>query len=280
MSVMKWLSVVGFVSALTAVHLIERARFSRERDAGQEVFESNQRLSEAQLTELLKTSHNLANDEAFRIVILPKTAGSDATYELQMGPAGLPRYLHELGPGLSAFDDFTGGPARSCDGTPLTGELVVEYATLREERGLNPIDVVTRVDPLDGWVNDGAGGKIKVSAHVRDSRDLLMEVFETYRQERPLTVGERADIDGHAARPLITHHALRPGDSSSTPLPSDLQDSLWLDVNSLRPVRWEIRRASLPVNQGYVFVYTPGVRLSPPRLPKELLVPTCVERPR
>jgi hypothetical protein len=276
---MRWLLFAGAVG----LSLLTGRYFAAERQLAQEpsslstlrrLFRGDEPLNDAQIARLLEASYGEVNQQTFRATVL-NPPGSDAGYEFQMGPAGLPRYMHAMGSWSEAFVDYTGRAAYSCTGVSLGGEYVLAYATARE--GLNPAD--TPGDAREGWLYDGAGGKIKVQARVRDSRDLLSEVFEMYRNERPLTVGRRAMVDGHIARPLMTHHELRPADplSNPVPYPADLQDHLWLDVDSLFLVRWDIRRAGVSNNNGYVFTHTPGVALHPPSLPKGAKIPSCVE---
>ncbi|HET9833032.1 MAG TPA: hypothetical protein VFP91_15020 [Vicinamibacterales bacterium] len=115
-------------------------------------------------------------------------------------------------------------------------------------------------------------------AGVRTYRDFLSEVFEMYTNERPLTVGHWQVIDGHVARPLMTHHEIRPGDYSATPIPPSQQDWLWIDVDSLYIVRWEIRDAGVSREYGYVFTHDPRLEVRPPKLPPGVVVPTCISK--
>jgi hypothetical protein len=242
----------------------------------QHLLTSDTALVAADVARVLDASHAAMARQAFHVTLLPNAGGADITYDIQMGPAGQLRYLREDDPLGSAFDDFTGQPAHSCSGAVLDGELVVEFAMVHD--GVNPVDIPEGA--RDGFVDDGLGGRIKVEAHVRDSRDLFAKVFEMYGNERPLTVGPRAMIDGHLARALVTHHEPRPAELavSSVPIrfPPELQDWLWIDVESLFIVRWEIRNAGASDDYGYVFTHRPGLDLHPP-VNKRLTVPTCVE---
>ena len=82
--------------------------------------------------------------------------------------------------------------------------------------------------------------------------------------------GDRAEFRTHAEWRVMD------GDGNPRPVPPDLED-LWIDVESLVFVRWEIRRAGVSADYGAVFVEQPNTQLRPPAIPKGLTLPNCVE---
>jgi hypothetical protein len=247
------------------------------------LFRNDKELNEAQLTQLLEASRRVADGQTFKVLLLltamdvAALARGDQVvshrYDIQMGPSGRPRYLDEKTARVG-FEEFTGQRARRCTGELLSEELVVDYTT--DDEGLNPVDVPK--DKRDGGFDDGAGGRIKVVVHERDANDLLAEVFETYAGERRLTIGPRATVDGHVARPLIARNKARPSDLQNPPPPArELEDWLWVDVESLFIVRWEVRASGVAFGYGYDFIHAPGLTLHPPAVPKGVKIPICIQ---
>ena len=137
---------------------------------------------------------------------------------------------------VTAITDYTGEPARRCDGSPASGEMVIEY----EGRGATPV-----------WT---------VSARARDARDVggpgFAPVFAMLGGDGPIASGESGEIDGRRARSLVSPW-VSPDDQRTQPArligdpipnvrgdraPSDSLQSLWIDTESLLPLRWEATR--------------------------------------
>ncbi len=123
----------------------------------------------------------------------------------------------------------------------MAGELVVGYE-LRES--------------TDQWTATAA-------ASPRDSRmsgPPSMDPMGLLLGDLPLTSDERQMIDGHAARALVA-----PFEAGST-------QALWLDVDSLLPLRWELRAPGAPADV-LAFSYMPLNLLPPPNVTR----PMCVQ---
>jgi hypothetical protein len=277
-AVMSTLVTAQGASLLLAAQTISAADVQRQEEAVARKLLTHEQLSPADVSRVLSASHWAMHNRTFNVRFL-KAAGSNegGTLEFQMGRHGRPRFQrakHDYWQ-EELFYDYTGQRPYSCSGIPLTGELFILYEMHRPS--LNPVD--RAVLPDDGFVSDGSGGQIKVVADVRDSQSPFEDVFELYTDERRLSVGPRAEIDGHIARALVTHHEQRPVDrtSNSVPYPPELQDWIWIDVDSLFLVRWDIRRAGVSTDYGIVLIEEPNTELRPPTLRRGLVVPTCVE---
>lgn len=152
--------------------------------------------------------------------------------------------------------DYTGRPARRCGESAEQGELVVEYE----------LDASTKE-----WTT---------TARQRDAHDFgglgIAPIFEILQGRGPIASGERRRIGGRWARaftsswappaPSFAEPPLLIGDPSPNvvgePAPSDAVQSLWIDTESLLPLRWEAsNRGSLA--HGYDFRYQ-AIDLRPP----------------
>ncbi len=206
--------------------------------------------------------------------------------EVLMGPGGIPRMIRgthtavgvspdgELiagiiggipgGGGISmgvprtfvSLIEYTGHAAPRCDDAPATGEMVVEYlldvaaqtwtVTARESRPgerepVHPLEMLKTPASL----RSGEGRLV----HTRIARAI---VFKT-------------PFD--AAHPHIT------GDPAPNPAEFVPVQTLWIDTNSLLPLRWEVTQRDAIV-AAYDFVYE---RLDFQR-PAGIEVPVCVSR--
>jgi hypothetical protein len=172
---------------------------------------------------------------------------------------------------VDCAEHYTGQQARSCSGEPITGELVLSYSAIPALKA-----AFSRPTPAElwkDWVDDGRGGKIRADARERSPRELLGEVFDMLETGRSVLSGRLMSIDGRTAREFVKPHELRPGDYSADPIPPEMREALWIDVESLQVVRWNITRSGVPVNYGYVFVNDPTLDMRPPH---DLKAPDCV----
>lgn len=206
---------------------------------------------------LLERSQAAVTRHTFHVTRIDADVNAPTWIDVQMGPLGRPRFLALYDhPGvLAAFNDFTGQLAQSCGGHQLPTELVVHYV-------------------------DGVGGLMNVEARERDADDVLAEVFEMYGGERPMTLGPRAKTDGHDARALVA--AARATWNTPAPVPASerLEDWLWIDLETFYPVRFQEHKFGTASRVGYRFSHAPGLDLMPPRLPRGLSLPTCVQSSR
>jgi hypothetical protein len=163
---------------------------------------------------------------------------------------------------IETIASYTGRPAHRCDGASLDGELVVEYgnendtgwkATARAVKGITPVArELVMLSPLP----EMEGGGMKTFGE-RKARALVA----------PWTppAGEiHSDAVIGDPRP---NAAPRLGET-----PARGSQALWIDVDSLRPIRWS---ASAPGGPTHALTFT--YDLSPePQIPEGITPPTCV----
>jgi hypothetical protein len=250
--------------------------------------------------ELLTVERPLTNAEiaivlaASRAALAGKTLRLPSLFngqgpELRMGPAGLPRVsrsvstieggiVYGIAPGstsapspehwteeITRITDYTGEPARRCDGSPAAGEMVIEY----EGRGATPL-----------W---------SASARARDARDVgglgIAPVFEMLRGAGSLASTERRQIAGRPARAFAATWALPGGGNVERiilrgdptpnvigePAPEESMQTLWIDTESLLPLRWEVNKRG-DRSHGFDLTYV-SIDLQPPA---GVEAPSCI----
>jgi hypothetical protein len=150
--------------------------------------------------------------------------------------------------------EYTGRPARHCNGSAAEGELVVEYS-----QGLETPEWTTR-------------------ARQRQARDFggpgIAPIFEMLQSAGPVTSGERRHFRDRSARAFSSPWA-RPAPSPAPLLtgdpipnvrgelaPNEAVQSLWIDIDSLLPLRWEVSENGL-LKFGFDFSYS-SIDLRPP----------------
>jgi hypothetical protein len=202
----------------------------------------------AEVVQVLEGSRQAIAGKALRLAESP---GQTAP-EMIMGTNGRPRVLSET----SGFEgsswngrgspttplertnvhvihitEYTGRVARRCDGRVGAGELVVDY----EHR-----------TPPDQWY---------INARTRSQYDFAAPAFDILAGVTPVESGEIRTIDGHTARAFVgPWHA--PRDAIYVPsIPRSAAQSLWIDVESLLPVRWSI---AIPTGPGIGGATTPN----------------------
>jgi hypothetical protein len=160
---------------------------------------------------------------------------------------------------------FTGRPVRRCDGSIEPIEMVVDYV---------------RRDSTPPWT---------ATAHRRSERDeggpAIEPVFKMLRGDTPVASGERQRIGGRWARAFVSPW-IAPSDRDSQrqqltgdplpnvvgePAPNERVQSLWIDTESLLPLRWEVSKRGM-LMLGFDFVYEP-IDL---RLPAGVDTPNCI----
>jgi hypothetical protein len=249
-------------------------------------------LSNAEIAEVLVASQQAMAGKTFRLSF--NGPGQGRGTEILMGRNGMPRRIRSAGaivggvvgglvPGAAEPDrvsatwrldyvtltDYTGRPARHCNGTPDQGDLVVEYRLESSSVSWN------------------------VTARRREARDFgglgLAPLFQMLQGAGSFTSGELGEIDRHSARALIsawtptTRSSQEPpaliGDPTPNvrgePVQSVLDEAvqrLWIDTRTLLPVRWRVsERGRTGVDLG--FNYAP-IDL---RLPKGVHARDCVQ---
>jgi hypothetical protein len=154
---------------------------------------------------------------------------------------------------VSSFTHYTGSTARGCDGTPRTGELVIDF----ENTGR-------------GWT---------ATARTRTDSEINGSAFEMLAGRTEAVSGDSRNVRGRRARALVAPYVL-PAGSIGGP-PSGTMQSLWLDVATLLPLQWTLKLPAVPESPrelpefGVAFTYPdpPTVDL---QLPPGINPPDCV----
>jgi hypothetical protein len=250
-----------------------------------ELLASNRQLSQADIAEVLEGVRLALNGKAFRLLYGPPdrpavTSPDQPGLDVQMGPAGRPRFFRFFS-SVNSFDggvggtsagprsapsstgreryqreehfarttvtEYTGLPARSCAGSALEGELVLEY----EHRSSD-----TR------WT---------VRARTRTVHELAATVFDMLTGEIPVESGDRGQVSGRSARAFTA-----PFES----LASKAVQSLWIDTESMLPLRWSLSMPGVPDRSipaipdfGATFTYDASLDL---QVPPGITKPNCV----
>jgi hypothetical protein len=167
---------------------------------------------------------------------------------------------------LETFTHYTRQAARACDGSLLSGELVVEYK------------------------NSGRGWSVQ--ARTVDVLEPLSPIFATLTGDIALFDSGRGTVAGRQARDLraawkpvdVQIEERLPGGGLSRrgtiqagPIPADAAQHLWIDEQTLLPLRWSITMtppgAATPLDYGMYFVFDRSLDLRPP---DGVGTPTCV----
>jgi hypothetical protein len=219
-------------------------------------------LTTTEIATVLDASRQALTAKTFRLSIAPRGQGP----EVLMGPAGRPKIIRTTyrivggvvggivggvvsgTPGgatrsaetrwqedFTNIVDYTGRPARRCDGSAEHGEMVIEYV---------------HRSTTHAWT---------ATARTRSARDVggprIARMFEMLLDAAPLTSGVRRQIGDRWARALVSSWTpprpdarseapLLTGDPmpnvAGDPMPDDATQSLWIDTASLLPLRWEV----------------------------------------
>src|SRR5262249_32920117 len=155
---------------------------------------------------------------------------------------------------VETIADYTGRPARRCDGTPLDGELVVEY---RSEDG-------------QGWT---------AAARTATTHEVLTPIFEMLDGGAAMATGHVRTVGWRGARGRPALGSIALDSTVGNPLPGaatgraaaapPAAQVLWIDVDALRPLRWEV---SLPGAPAYALMFTYD-RVPTPKIPDGVTAP-------
>jgi hypothetical protein len=210
-----------------------------------------------------------------RLAVAPDGPGPD----IVVGADGRPRMVRTVGGitgGMISADgiqttwqktiemiaDYTSTPARRCDGTPLDGELVIEYrnendsgwkAIARAATGLaaaaRPLAMVSQLPRMES-------GGMKTFGDRRARAIVAPWTPPSGTIERDAVIGDPFPN----AVPRL----------GATPLRAS--QTLWIDVDSLQPIRWSASAPGGPTD-ALTFTYD----LSPePKIPDGIAPPDCV----
>ena len=272
------LCVVPFVLALG---LFTQAADRQDRS----VIDAARPLTATEIATVLSLSHKALSARTFRLTTI---GASQSSTEVVMGAGGQPRIIRSTGSIIGGvvggkgaaggatetrwqrdyirITHYTGQPARRCGEPSERGELVMEY-----ERDTSSPEWMTR-------------------ARFRDERDFgglgFGPIFGLLRGRGDIVSEERREIDGHSARAFVSPWSPpRPGRSAAPalligdpipnvvgqPPPSEAIQTLWIDTESLLPLRWVTSKRG-SVLHGYEFTYPP-LQI---RLPSDVQLPGCV----
>ena len=232
---------------------------------------------------LLKAERPLRRDEIAVVLAAAREAISGRTCRLSyvpngpgpevlMGAAGRPRYLrtvsgYDYGSGavggngngnrsqsersghveVITFIEYTGLTARKCDGTSLGDELVVEY----QHKSVD-----------DRW---------SATARTSTPHEMLKPLFDMLTGGMLVESGDRRQFADRVGRSFVAPWTPPADALPAAPLPAGVRQSLWIDVDSLLPLRWSIAfpaslergTPALP-DYGLSFTYEASVDLRPP----------------
>jgi hypothetical protein len=218
-------------------------------------------LTAAEIAQVLAAARTAVNGRTLRLSYQPGGPGT----ELLMADDGRPRlvqavsgYTWTASNGASGaatehhatvteVTEFTRRPAKRCDGAPDDGELVIEY----------------RSEDDKGWT---------AKARTRTPIEFATPVFDMLTGGAALASGERKPLGGRVARAFTAPWQLPQGATPGGPLPPDIHQTLWIDVESLLPLRWELSAATMPA-YGLWFTYE-TVQI---RAPEGVPAPGCVQ---
>jgi hypothetical protein len=225
-------------------------------------------LTNAEIDIVLGAARDAVAGRTLRLTSLRNGQGP----ELRMGPAGLPSSFRSVStieggivsgtvPGdatqpasthfveeVTTFIDYTGGAVRRCDGSIEPGEMVIAY------------------------VRRGAGRGWTATARRREANDVgglgFAWAFAMLRGAGSLVSTERGQIAGRPARAFAATWMLPGGDNVERiilrgdpapnvigePAPEESIQTLWIDNESLLPLRWEVNRRGERTH-GFDFAY-------------------------
>jgi len=231
--------------------------------SAQNIINSPRPLVESETAIVLEHVRAVVSDKKARLSYVPGGPGP----EVIMGPTGWPRSVrttsgYDFGArdgrsghvDLITLTNYTGAASQRCDGPALNGELIIEY----EYR-----------NPPDRWT---------VKARTRALLEPLAPLFDALAGRTRLQTGEQQQIDGRMARAFVAPFQIPPGGQGGPP--AGTTQSLWIDVETLLPLRWSLSVPAVPARgtpafsgYGLSFTYDASIELN---VPDGLTTPTCI----
>ena len=236
-----------------------------------QLLDLNRPLTVGEIAIVLRAAQEVMDGKTFRLSF----ENSDSAIRVLMGPGGRPRLtqmnsgmIHGtvggIAPGANTppasltwredivtILDYTGRPARRCDGSSGEGEMVIEYRR-------------------------GATAMWSATARPQTSRDAAgSAAFTVLRGVEPAVSGDRRQIGTSWARAIVAPwtvpidqraRVVEPapalGDPAPNvagePFPNDATQTLWIDTETLLPLRWEVTKPDpARVIMAGLFIYEP-----------------------
>jgi hypothetical protein len=203
-----------------AVAFVSGAAAQTLNPAPRAVIAQTRSLTQAEVVQILAAARDAVAGRTFKLSYKPDGPGP----QVLMAANGRPRFVRS-GTDLT---EFTGRPARRCDGAPADGELVIEYR--------NPND--------RGWI---------ATARTRTPIEFATPVFDVLTGAIAVESGDVKTVGDRRARAFVAAWRPPAGALPGGELPPNLRQTLWIDVATLLPLRWEI---SAPTVSGYGMSFT------------------------
>lgn len=223
-------------------------------------------LTPPEIASILDAVRRAVNGKTFRLSAAQGGPGA----EIQIGPDGRPHFLRQAYAGnevgrsqqlvhvdIVSVIDYTTIPAKSCAGAPMEGTLVIEY----EHRSTS-----------DRWT---------AKARARTTREFGAALFDMLAGKTPVESGELQQIGDRPARALVAPWNVAAGGMQpGKGLPRGMKQSLWIDRESLLPLRWSTAapppvKQGTPILQGYGLWFTYDKAIDP-HPPEGVKAPTCI----
>jgi hypothetical protein len=220
-------------------------------------------LTQAEVAQVLGGARDTIAGRTFRLSYQPGGPGP----EVLMASNGRPRFVRtvsgytswsgasrngtttttrEYHANVREVTEFTGRPARRCDGAAAAGELVIEFRNENEQ----------------GWT---------AKARTRTPIEFAASVFDMLAGVIAVEDGAVKTIGDRQARTFVAPWQPPAGSQPGGPLLPNLTQSLWIDVETLLPLRWEVHAPTAP-GYGVSFTY----EALDIRAPDGVVAPECI----
>jgi hypothetical protein len=220
-------------------------------------------LTQAEVAQVVGAARNAIAGRTFRLSYQPGGPGP----EVLMGSTGRPRFVRtvsgytswsgasrngtttttrEYHANVREVTEFTGRPARRCDGAAADGELVIEYRNENEQ----------------GWT---------AKARTRTPIEFAASVWDMLAGVVAVEDGAVKTSGDRQARTVVAPWKPPAGSQPGGSLVPNLTQSLWIDVETLLPLRWEVNAPTAP-GYGVSFTY----EALDIRAPDGVVAPECI----
>lgn len=164
------------------------------------------------------------------------------------GPPGTPATITEWSDYFIHISEYTGAPARRCDGSTAPGELVITYTHARS---------------TDTWT---------ARAGTKGGVPICNPVFDVLAGRLPTVSDETTQMDGQTVRGFTARFSCASGTYGLGESPTQASQTVFIDADSLLPVRWQVAIGP-KVTDTRVLIYKP-LDLRPP---DGVEAPQCIQ---